>query len=61
KSPRSKIDCTENEAVCASEPWKITKFPTVMLRRFGKLYEYDGIPEAKDIVQYVRKAVEPAL
>ncbi|CAN0016129.1 unnamed protein product [Scytosiphon promiscuus] len=57
----AKIDCTEHEALCASEPWKISKFPTMMLRRYGKLYEFDGAPEAKDIVQYVRKATEPAL
>lgn len=32
-----------------------------MLRRFGKFYEYDGPPEAKDIVHYARKATEPAV
>lgn len=37
------------------------RYPTMMLKRFGKLYEFDGPPEAKDIVRYMRKATEPAL
>ncbi|CAM9916407.1 unnamed protein product [Pylaiella littoralis] len=57
----AKIDCTENAALCSQEPWSIKRYPTMMLKRFGKLYEFDGPPEAKDIVRYMRKATEPAL
>lgn len=32
-----------------------------MLRRFGKLYDFDEPPEAKEIVHFMRKATEPAL
>lgn len=54
-----KIDCTATEDLCASEPWQITKYPTIMLRRFGKLYEYDQAREARELVRYMRKATEP--
>ncbi|CBJ33643.1 Protein disulfide isomerase [Ectocarpus siliculosus] len=56
----AKIDCTTNEDLCASEPWQITKYPTIMLRRFGELYEYDQAREARELVRYMRKAAEPA-
>ncbi|CAN0499356.1 unnamed protein product, partial [Ectocarpus sp. 12 AP-2014] len=55
----AKVDCTANEDLCASEPWQITKYPTIMLRRFGKLYEYDQAREARELVRYMRKATEP--
>ncbi|CAB1113340.1 unnamed protein product [Ectocarpus sp. CCAP 1310/34] len=54
-----KVDCTANEDLCASEPWEITKYPTIMLRRFGKLYEYDQAREARELVRYMKKATEP--
>ncbi|CAN0296412.1 unnamed protein product, partial [Ectocarpus sp. 8 AP-2014] len=55
----AKIDCTASEDLCASEPWQITKYPTIMLRRLGKLYEYDQAREARELVRYMRKATEP--
>eukprot|EP00903_Cladosiphon_okamuranus_P012417 g11636.t1 len=61
KGRLAKIDCTENEALCVEEPWRIQRYPTIMLRRFGKLHEFDEPPEAKEIVRFMRKATEPAL
>eukprot|EP00752_Nemacystus_decipiens_P002737 g2556.t1 len=57
----AKIDCTENADLCVREPWRIDRYPTIMLRRFGKLYEFDEPPEAKEIVRFMRKATAPAL
>lgn len=55
------VDCTEHAALCLQEPWRIDRYPTVMLRRFGKLHEFDEPPETKEIVRFMRKATEPAL
>ena len=60
RSPCSpQIDCTENEAVCLSDPWKIDRYPTLYVSRKGKLTIYEGKPERKAIISHMREMNRP--
>lgn len=52
------VDCTANERLCSGEPWNVRAYPTMYLRRRGKTLLYEGAPEKRPIVEFMRRVTQ---